>query len=111
MCRLIDLCLPRAWIGAAQAHHGPTVVATGLENVDLIAAVGPHLRDPHLVRGGMLSKAQYAAVPERIDLRSCVRLADEGVIGRNAAVVLQTQDLTGQRVEILCLGVPGCREP
>src|SRR6516162_6003568 len=42
------LGLPGPLVGTSQAYQGPAIIAAGLENVDLVAAVGAILVLPHL---------------------------------------------------------------
>ena len=48
MRRDVGLVLPRAGIRAAQTDNRPAIVFAGLDPVDLIAAVGAHLRQEDL---------------------------------------------------------------
>ena len=49
--------LPRSRIRAAVAHDRPAVVRAGLQDVDLVAAVGAVLVLPHLASAGMHGQA------------------------------------------------------
>ncbi len=55
------------------------------------------------MRGRMDREAHGAAMPDRVDLRQVVRLANEGVVFRNAAVVVQAQHFAGGYLRVLCV--------
>ena len=73
------------------AHHRPPVIGARLDEVDLVASLGAVLVDPHLVRLGVHDHSLGVAAPVRIDLGKVPGLAHEGVVGRNASVVVQPE--------------------
>ena len=93
--------MPGTLIGASVAHQGPAIVAAGLQDVDLVAAVGAVFVLPHLTGAGIHRQAQRAAMPQRIDFRPVTGLPDERIIGRDGAVVAQAQHFAAERVGIL----------
>src|SRR5207244_4680479 len=57
----------------AVAHDGPAVVRARLEDVDLVAAVGTVLVQPHVAGRGIHREAERTAMAERVNLRLRVR--------------------------------------
>ena len=99
--RLKFLRVPRALIRAPQAHERPAVVAAGHEHVDLVAAVRAVLALPDLTRAGMHGEPERRAVTEREDLGPVAVAADERIVARHAAVLVEPQDLARVRARVL----------
>ena len=96
------LVLPRPGIGAPVAHERPAVVRARLQDVDFVAAVRPVLVQPHLAGARMHRQAERAAMAERVDLGPGIGgLADERIVFRHAAVVVQPQHLPAEAVQPL----------
>ncbi len=85
----------------AVGDHRPAVVLPGTHDVDLVAALRAVLMRPEFAGSGMQSSALHVAVAKGPFLRSCIRLADEGIVGRQPAVVVQADDLAGVVIEPL----------
>ena len=92
---------PRAGIEAPEAHQRPAVVAAGLEDVELVAAVGAVLVLPDVPGPGVQREAEGVAVPDGVDLRPVARLAHEGVVVGHRAVVVEPQHLAAQAHGVL----------
>src|SRR5947199_140287 len=86
---------------ASIAHHGPAVIAGGLENIDLVSAVGAVFVLPHIAGTWMHRQAERPSMAQGVHLRSLAGLSDERIVRRNGAVVAQTEHLTAQGVGIL----------
>ena len=87
----------------AVAHNdGPPVVGAGLYAVDLVVTHGAVLRGEELAGDGMPRQALGVAVAEGVDGR-----AGEGVVLGNSAVLVDSEDLACQGVEVLGQG-RGC---
>src|SRR6476469_6112917 len=88
-------------------NRGPTVVLALLDDVDFIAAAWTIKTAwsvfglKHQVRTRLPVHALRVAMAERPDLGSRVLLAHKRIVLRNGAVVVQTQSLAGDRVELL----------
>src|SRR5205814_10069119 len=67
----------------------PAVIDAGTDHVHLVAALWPVLVGPEQSRLRMQRRALHVAVPEVEFLRLPPRLADEGVVLRDAAIVAQ----------------------
>src|SRR5262245_28284011 len=62
------LCLPWPLVSATEADDGPSIVATGTDDVDFISAVGTVLVLPDISRARMNSQAERCTMTKRIDL-------------------------------------------
>src|SRR5215510_9496961 len=91
----------RTGIVAAVADDRPAVVLVGLEDVDLITAIGSVLGDPELLGPGIEREDEIDPVAQREDLWIVALLADEGIVLRHRAVVVEAQRLAGVVVGML----------
>src|SRR6187549_2963955 len=91
----------RPGVVATGRGERPAVVVARLEDVDLVAAERPDLGFPELTGHGVVREAVYVAVAEGVDLGQRALASDEGIVGRDAAVVAQAQDLAEVVVERL----------
>src|SRR5215470_585880 len=88
-------------------NHRPTVVLAALDDIDFVAAAGAvEARRPMLglelrVRAWLPGEALRVAVAVRPDFGARVRPPDEGVVRRDAAVVVEPQRLAGERIQPL----------
>jgi hypothetical protein len=80
----------------------PPVVATRQDQVELVAALGPVLRDPDVPGLGMNCEALLVAVPVAPDLGERPRSADHRVVRGHAAVVVEPDDRAVMVREVLC---------
>src|SRR5207247_1173898 len=94
--------LPRARVRAAVTHERPAVVATGLDDIDLVAAIRAVLVLPHLSSSRMDGESDRVPMAERVHLGLVPGLSDEWIIVRHAAIVPQPQNLAGVAVGVLC---------
>src|SRR5439155_22675051 len=78
----------------AVGNDRPAVIAARLDDVDLVAAHGPVLGFPDLTRLRVDEEPDRVANPERIDLGPVPRDADERVVLRDRAIVVQAQNLS-----------------
>src|SRR3546814_5967416 len=81
-----------AVIMVAVRHDRIAVIGAALDQVDLVAALWPHLLLPQLpcpIEGD----AEQVAMAERPDLRRHAALFGEGLVGRDAAVGVQADHL------------------
>src|SRR2546425_7071375 len=86
---------------ALAGDRRPAVVLPRLEDVDLVVAVGAVLdlerRAAHRLEG----EALRIAVAPRVHDAAAGRAGEHGVVGRDAAVLLEPQDLAVERVGVL----------
>src|SRR6266571_1990459 len=105
--RLLHRLLPRLLrhtrpeIEPAKADDGPTIILTRLQDIDLVAAIGPVLAFPDGPGVRIDSEPQRIAMAHRVDLRPVSRTTGKGVVRRNGSIVAQAQHLAGQVVWIL----------
>src|SRR5690606_8621741 len=84
-----------------ETHLWPSVVATGQDDVDLVAAIGSILVLPDLPGHRMGDQTERIAMTECENLRPITLPPHEGVIGWNRAVVVEPQHLAAQAHRIL----------
>src|SRR5262245_9034425 len=88
-------------------NHRPTVILAALDDVDFVAAAwAVEPRRPVLglelrVRSGLPGDALRVAVAVRPNLGARVRPSDEGVVLRDASVIVEAQRLAGERIQPL----------
>ena len=78
---------------AAVGQQRPAVVEPGTHAIDLVAALRAMLHGPQLARGGVQRRALHVAVTQAPQLGRRTGAANEGVVGRHAAVGLDADDL------------------
>ena len=93
----------RARVVPSHGDQRPAVVATGQQDVHLVATHRPDFSLPQLPRLGMEREPISVAMPVGEDLRLRSRPADERIIGRHGPVVAKPQRLAGMVSEILRL--------
>ena len=86
---------------ASEGDHRPAVIGAGADDVDLVAALRAVLVRPQLVGQRVERRALDVAVAEGELLGQGARLADEGVVLRHAAVVMQADHRAGMVVQPL----------
>src|SRR6266571_389754 len=91
----------RAEIEASRVDDGPSVVLSGMEDVDLVAAIRPVLAFPDIAGERIHGQADHVAVAHRIDLGPITRATDKRIVWRHGAVVLQPQDLPPEAIGVL----------
>src|SRR6478752_6032278 len=91
----------RAVVLQALRDERPAVVLTGLQEIDLVAAALAHLGFPELARARVELEALGAPMTVRPDRRQRARDADERIVLRDRAVVVQPQDLAERHFQIL----------
>ena len=79
----------------------PAIVATRLEDLDLVAADRPELGVKDLPGGRMHRDAVVVAMTDGEDFRPAPRFADEWIVGRHGAVIFQAQHLAENRIRRL----------
>ena len=84
---------PHAGVLPAVGGNRPAVVAAGEDDVDLVAPLRGVLAGPQRSILGVEGQTELIAVAHRVDLGQIAGLADEGIVGRRAAVVVQAHDL------------------
>src|SRR5690606_31234497 len=85
----------------AVADHGPAVVLALLDEVELVAALRAVLRLPERVRLGVPNETLRVAVAVAPDLRQRAGAADERIVVRHGAVVVQADDLALVAAQVL----------
>ena len=95
----------RAGVDASVADDGPAVVLAGSEDVHFVAAVGPVLAGPNLASDGIDVHTEDVAMADGEDFGFRSRPIDEGVVGRNGAVVAEAEHFASEARGIL--GVHG----
>src|SRR5262249_46637687 len=91
----------RPQIEATVAHHRPTIVSAGLENIHLVSAVRAILVFPDLPCYGIQREAERVSMPHCVNLRPMSCAPDEWIVGRNGSVVAQPEHLTREIIGIL----------
>jgi hypothetical protein len=91
----------RARVVASEAHDRPSVIAAPQDDVDLVTPIGAVLVVPERAGLGMDDEAERIAMPQGVDFGPMVLAAHEWVVARNAAIVLEAQDLPAQAGRIL----------
>ncbi len=99
--------MPGTLVRTAVTHQRPAIVASRLQDVDFVAAIGTIFVLPHLAGPGMHGQPERAAVSQRVDFRPMAGLPHERIVGRDGAVVAQTQHLAAKRVGILRIAAGG----
>ncbi len=102
----------RAVVIVAPAHHRPAVILACLRNVDLVAALRPELALPQFAGLRIDGGALRIAVAVRPDFGPRALLADEGVVLRHRAILVDAHDLAkvgrkilgGRELEALAQG-------
>src|ERR1043166_2222577 len=92
---------PRSAVVAAIAGKRPSVILAGQDDVDLVAAVRSLLAGPQLSVVRVHGETELIAEPHGVDVRLESRLADVGIIRREAAVIAHAQELAGVVVAML----------
>ena len=85
----------------AHRDHAPAVVLARLDDVDLVAALRAVLRLPQLAADRIPRQALRIAMAVAPDRRQRAGLADERVVLRHRAVVVDAMDLAGRLGEVL----------
>src|SRR5262249_45405571 len=93
----------RAEIEAAIADDWPSIIFTGLENIDLVAPVGTVFAFPDVTCNGIHRKSESITMTHCVDLRSESLAAHEWIVGRYGAVISQPKDFSGKVAGILSL--------
>src|SRR4029077_20268500 len=96
-----DLRLVRARVLTPVTDNRPAVVLPRLDDVDLVAAVRALLARPEVAVHRIEREALLVPLPERVDLRTESRAADERVVLRHRAVVIHADDLAEVIARIL----------
>src|SRR5207342_385555 len=96
-----EFALPRPGVVAAEAHEGPAVVASGLDDVDLVAAVRPVLVRPHGAGSRVDREPELVAVTQGKDLLLRPRRSSERIARRSGPVVVEPQDFAFVAGEVL----------
>jgi hypothetical protein len=100
------LCVPFADFGAdavvdAVGDDRPAVIDAGADDVDLVASLRTVLMRPEFAGLRMQCRALHVAVAEGELFRFPAGLADEGVVGGDAPVVVQADYRAGMIVRPL----------
>ena len=90
-----------AAVGPAVGRDGPAVVRAGLDDVGLVAALHAVLGRPQLAGVRVEGEADLVAVAHRPDLGVVVGVADERIVVRGRAVVVQAQQLAEVGASVL----------
>src|SRR5579871_738075 len=91
----------RAGIDASVADDGPAVVLAGGEDVHFVPAVGPIFAGPNLTCDGIDVHTENVAMADGEDFGFRSGPIDERVVGRNGAVVAQTEHFPSEVPGIL----------
>jgi hypothetical protein len=97
---LADLC--SGAVVPAEGDHRPAVVDAGADDVDLVAALRAMFVRPQLAAFGVQRGALDVAVADRELFRQSAGLLHEGIVDRDAAVVMQADHRPGVVVKALC---------
>src|SRR5262245_16994201 len=102
----------RPGILAPETDDRPAVVASRLDDVDLVATVGPVLVVPELSGLRMHDERERVAVSERVDLRAVPGAVHKRIVWRHSAIVAKAKDLAAQTHWILrdLPDIPASRE-
>src|SRR5260370_23308297 len=91
----------------ARMNHRPAVILSPLEDVHFVAAprrtkaAGPMLSLEQEIRARLKVYALRVAISVSPYLRPRVRASDKRIVARHAAVVVQTQSFSSQRIQLL----------
>src|SRR5262245_15242126 len=92
---------PRPRVVPPEAHDRPPVVASGGDDVDLVAAVRTVLVLPDRAAHRMNDEPERIAMAERVNLRPVPLTAGERIVRRNRSVLVEAQELAAQAGGIL----------
>src|SRR5690349_20538713 len=92
---------PRAGVDASVADDGPAVVLARGEDVHFVPAVGPFFAGPNLTSDGVDVHTEDVAMTDGEDFGFRSGPIDEGVVGRNGAVVAEAEHFTSEASGIL----------
>ena len=81
--------------------HGPAVIETWAHQIDLVTALRPVLVRPQLAGLGMQGRALQVAVAQGPFFGQSTSPLGKGVVGRHAAIVVQSDDRAGMVIQPL----------
>src|SRR5262245_10223338 len=92
---------PRSRVVTAEAHDRPSVVTSGDDDVDLVAAVRTVFVLPNRSAHRMNDEPERVAMSDRVDLRTVTLAPGERVVRRHRSIVVEPQELAAQACRIL----------
>src|SRR5207249_4136814 len=95
------LRLPWPLVRTSVTHDGPAIVAPGPDDVDLVAAIRTIFVLPNFAGSRMNRQTERRAMTHRVDLGPVSVAADEGIVGRNTAVIAKPQHFSAVALGIL----------